>query len=179
MRLRSLVIPLVALGVFAADQATKYLVSTNLELNQSWYPISFLKPIFAITYIHNTGAVFGILQNQNLFFTIVATVVIIAILYYVRSAARLDILVAVSLGLQLGGACGNLLDRLRYGYVIDFIHLSFWAISNVADASITLGVILLAYHLLFRVHPQVKPDHAATEPVPSATSGERSSESNR
>lgn len=150
MRRRGALIACIALTVVVLDQISKYLVSTRLPLNERWNPIEWLRPIITLTYIHNTGAAFGILQNQNLFFTVVAITVITVIVFYLRSAPEQDTLVAIALGLQLGGAIGNLLDRLRYGYVIDFIHLQFWAISNVADVSISAGVLLLAYHLLFR-----------------------------
>lgn len=147
---RASLIFLGALLVVVLDQVSKYLVVSHLTLNEPWYPFPFLKPIFALTYIHNTGAAFGLLQNQNLFFTVVAIVVIAVIVYYVRSEQQLDPIIALALALQLGGAAGNLIDRLRQGYVVDFLHLSFWAISNVADVCISAGVVLLAYHLVFR-----------------------------
>lgn len=153
---RASLIFLVALIVIILDQISKYLVVTFLTLNQPWYPFSFLKPVFALTYIQNTGAAFGLLQNQNLFFSVVAIVVIAVIVYYVRSEQHVDPVIALALALQLGGAAGNLIDRLRQGYVVDFLHLSFWAISNVADVCISAGVVLLAYHLLFRA-PSAQP----------------------
>ena len=153
MRRRALLIFLGAFIVVVIDQVSKFLVSTHLTLNESWYPFSFLKPIFALTYIHNTGAAFGLLQNQNLFFSIIAIIVISVIIYYVRTEQQLDPLIALALALQLGGATGNLIDRLRQGYVVDFLHLNFWAISNVADVCISSGVVLLAYYLIFRSPP--------------------------
>lgn len=162
---------LVALTVLILDQVSKYVVSSNLDLNQSWYPFAFLKSFFAITYIHNTGAAFGILQNQNLFFTIIAIVVICVILYYLRTTPQSAPLIAFSLGLQLGGAFGNLIDRITLGYVIDFIHVSYFAISNVADASISLGCALLAYHLIFRASrlapADASSDRIANEQTPA------------
>lgn len=169
MRLRVLLAPMVAAIVLVIDQISKYLVVTNLELNQSWYPFAFLKPLFALTYIHNTGAAFGILQNQNVFFATIACIVIIIILYYVRTTPQPDLLVAFSLGLQLGGASGNLVDRIRQGYVVDFLHVKFWAISNVADMSISLGVVLLAYYLIFRA-PQAESEQKSTPPAPPSPS---------
>jgi len=151
VRRRAGLIFLIAFIVVIIDQISKYLVSTHLTLNESWYPFPFLEPLFALTYIHNTGAAFGLLQNQNLFFTIIAIVVISVIVYYVRSEQKIDPVIALALALQLGGATGNLIDRLRQGYVVDFLHLSFWAISNVADVCISTGVVLLAYHLIFRI----------------------------
>jgi signal peptidase II len=164
VRRRALVIPLVAILITTLDQISKFIVSSTLTLNEPWYPFSFLKPFFALTYIRNTGAAFGILQNQNLFFTIVAIIVITVILFYIRSTPQPDLLIALSLGLQLGGAAGNLIDRLHYGYVIDFLHLNFWAISNVSDVSISLGTVLLAYHLIFRMQPDAPVEHTAASP---------------
>jgi signal peptidase II len=149
VRSRSLSIFLVALIVVVLDQASKYLVTSNLDLNAFYWPIPFLRPFAGLVYIHNTGAAFGILQNQNLFFTAIAIVVICVILYLVRTTPRLDPILAFSLGLLLGGACGNLIDRLRYQYVVDFIYVSRFAISNVADACLTLGVVLLGFYLIF------------------------------
>lgn len=157
------------------DQVSKYVVASNFELNQPWYPFSFLKPLFSITYIHNTGAAFGMLQNQNLLFTIIAIVVVIVILVYVRSTPQPDLLIALALGLQLGGACGNLVDRLRFGYVTDFLYVKYWAISNVADICITTGVLLLAYQLIFRTQqstpaqPTSTTSTAATPPTADGT----------
>jgi signal peptidase II len=165
VRPRTLIIPLVALIVLILDQASKDIVTTRFELNQPWYPISFLRPLFSITYIQNTGAAFGILQNQNLFFTIVAIVVIAVILVYVRTTPQTDPLIALSLGLQLGGAGGNLIDRLHQGYVTDFLYVQHYAISNIADVCISVGVALLAFQLLFHT-----PSATQSRPAPAAGS---------
>ena len=166
MRLRALFIPLVALAVLVADQASKYVVATNFALNEPWYPFSFLKPLFAIMYIQNTGAAFGILQNQNLFFSIVAIIVIVVIVYYVRTTPKIDLLIALSLGLELGAACGNLVDRIRVGYVVDFLYVKYFAVSNVADVCVTSGVILLAYYLIFRMPATPPAEPAPATPPP-------------
>jgi signal peptidase II len=166
VRPRSLGIFLIALTVVVLDQVSKYLVTNNLDLNAFYWPIPFLQPFAGLVYIHNTGAAFGMLQNQNLFFTAVAIIVVSVIVYLVRTTPQLDPMLAVSLGLLLGGACGNLIDRLRYQYVVDFIYVTRFAISNVADACITLGVVLLAVYLLFRS----KSPHVTGQPVASAQS---------
>lgn len=150
MRSRSLAIFLIALIVVVLDQVSKYLVTSNLELNAFYWPIPFLQPFAGLVYIHNTGAAFGMLQNQNLFFTAIAIVVVGVIVYLVRTTPHPDPILGLSLGLLLGGACGNLIDRLRYQYVVDFIYVTRFAISNVADFCITVGVVLLAFYLLFR-----------------------------
>jgi signal peptidase II len=166
VRLRALFIPLVALAVFVADQVSKYIVAANFALNEPWYPFSFLKPFFAIMYIRNTGAAFGILQNQNLFFSIVAVIVIVVIIYYVRTTPEIDLLIALSLGLELGAACGNLVDRIRFGYVVDFLYVKYFAVSNIADVCVTSGVLLLAYYLIFRMPAATAETAPATPAAP-------------
>ncbi len=149
MRGRGFVIGVVALVVFVLDLVTKHLVSTHLPLNQPWNPVSWLEPYVSLTYIQNTGGAFGILHNQNLFFTAIAIVVITIIIAYLRAAPQPNPVVAVCLGMQLGGAFGNLVYRLRYGYVVDFVDVKFWPIFNVADSSISVGTAILALYLLF------------------------------
>jgi signal peptidase II len=142
------VLPLVAALLVAADQITKYLVVSNLGLYESWTPIPALKGRLDIHYVTNTGAAFGLFQNGGLFFVIVAVVVSLIILLYYRHLADGQWLIRLSLGLQLGGAVGNLIDRIRLGHVIDFIDVHFWPVFNVADSAIVVGVFLLAFLLL-------------------------------
>jgi signal peptidase II len=162
VRVRAAVVPLVALVVFVLDQLSKFIISRNFELNSAWFPIPFLKSLFGITYIHNTGAAFGILPNQNLVFSIVALAVVVIIVVYARRNPSIDLLLAISLGLLLGAAAGNLFDRVRHGYVVDFIYVKYWAVSNVADICITTGVILLALYLI--THSE-QPAAAQTAPA--------------
>jgi len=110
--------------------------------------VPWLEPYISLTYIQNTGVAFGILRNQNLFFTVVAIVVIAVIIAYLRAAPRPSGVVALCLGMQLGGAFGNLVYRLRYGYVVDFVDVKFWPIFNVADSAISVGTAILAVYLL-------------------------------
>jgi len=141
------VLPLVAGIIMALDQWTKYLVVANLGLYETWTPIPALKGWFEFHYITNTGAAFGLFQNGNLFFIGVAVVVSIVVLVYYWRLSAGQWLLRFCLGLQLGGAVGNLIDRLRVGNVIDFIHVRYWFVFNVADASLVIGVALMA--LLF------------------------------
>jgi len=137
--------------VLVLDQLTKALVLRYLPFQVPWNPIAFLRPIVTLTHITNTGASFGLFPGTNAIFTAVAVVIIIAILLYYRHFPASQRLVRVSLGMQLGGALGNLLDRLFRGHVVDFIDFHFWPVFNVADSSIVIGVIILAYYLLFLV----------------------------
>lgn len=138
----------IALAIFVLDQVTKYLVLRNLEVNEAWNPIPALRPFVTITHVTNTGAAFGILPDKGTFFILVAVLVIVGILVYYRYLPADRLLVRASLGLQLGGALGNLLDRLRYGHVVDFVDFKIWPVFNVADSAIVVGVLILAYHLL-------------------------------
>lgn len=108
---------------------------------------------FRFTHVHNTGSAFGLFQNQALPLTIVAFIGIAALLFFVLFMhRRFPFLAAtpvkLALGLILGGAVGNLIDRLSYGYVTDFIAVGRWPAFNIADSSIVVGTILIAYLLI-------------------------------
>lgn len=139
----------------AADLASKTLVVNNLPLNTSQAPpLSFLEPVFSLTYTTNTGAAFGLFADRGVLFILIAFAVIAAIIFYYRYLPEGYGWVRLALGLQLGGALGNLIDRLRQGYVIDFIDLNFWPLKdwpifNIADSAIVVGVSLLAILMLF------------------------------
>lgn len=139
---------LTTLIVFILDQGTKYLVSSNMTPGQSWDPIPALGWIFSITYTTNTGMVFGLFPGAGAFLILVAGIVIVTILLYYRQLPRGNLWLPISLGMQLGGALGNLADRLRLGHVVDFIDFHFWPVSNLADGCIVFGVLFLSYHLL-------------------------------
>lgn len=145
---------LILLGVaaltLAADYASKAIIANSLALYTSWHPpLPFLKAIFSFTYTTNTGAAFGLFPDLSLFFTFIAFVVIGVILFYHRHLPDGLGWVRLALGLQLGGALGNLADRLIRGHVVDFIDLNFWPLQNwpvfnLADSAIVVGVGLLA-----------------------------------
>jgi signal peptidase II len=133
-------------SIIALDQLTKWLVRSNLSFSEIWTPEPWVAPYFQIVYWRNTGAAFGLFQDLSIVFTILAFIISIAIIYYYPRIPRDDIALRLALALQLGGAVGNLIDRLTLGYVTDFIALlPAWGmpVFNVADASITGGVILL------------------------------------
>ena len=143
-----IILPAVALLALVADQISKYLVLSNLNPGQSWNPVAFLTPWVSITHVTNTGAAFGLFPDQGSLFVIIAVIVVAAIIFYYRHLPAGQWWIKVSLGLQLGGALGNLLDRLRLGYVIDFIDFKIWPVFNMADSAIVIGVAILAYYLL-------------------------------
>ncbi len=143
-----LVLPVIAALVFAADQLSKQWVITHLELNQVWAPIPALEWLFVFRYATNTGAAFGIFPDLGSLFMIIALVVVVIIVIYYRYLPQGQWLLRIAMGLQLGGALGNLLDRVRLGRVTDFIDFHIWPVFNLADMSIVSGVIILAFCLL-------------------------------
>ena len=99
------------------------------------------------SYITNTGSLFGLFKGYNIIFIIITIIIIIFIIYYINKH-KLDRIETIFLSLILGGAIGNLIDRIIYGNVIDFINLKIWPAFNIADAAITIGVIgLIVYYL--------------------------------
>ncbi|MDO8670097.1 MAG: signal peptidase II [Dehalococcoidia bacterium] len=152
---------LIAFVVVVLDQISKHLVRTNFTIGQSM-PES---GIFRLTYYTNTGAAFSILPDRTTLFIIVAFVAIAIIVFYSRRLPGERILVRTGLGLQLGGAIGNLTDRLVHGQVTDFIDISIWPVFNIADTAVFTGVGLLAYFLLIQTPKPVEPVRpAGSEP---------------
>jgi signal peptidase II len=131
--------------VLVLDRLTKYLVIKNIPLNQS---LPVIKNFFHISLVHNTGAAFGLLRNQNYLFMAVSLLAIILIAIHLKTGRGLNKIFALSLVLILAGTIGNLIDRLFFGYVIDFLDFRVWPVFNFADSSITIGAILLGYCLL-------------------------------
>jgi signal peptidase II len=143
----------IALLVVAADQWSKYWVRNHLQLGVPWDPIPWLRPIVSLTYVTNTGVVFGMFQGVNRLFAGVMIVVIVAILYFYYTMPIRTWSERLSFGLLLGGAFGNLVDRLWRGRVTDFFDLNFWpmqdwAVFNVADSSVVVGTCLLIAYVL-------------------------------
>ena len=137
----------VAFLVFSLDQISKLFVSQNIVLNQ---PNEIIKNVFYLTLVHNTGAAFGIFKNQTLFFVIVSILAVAIIVVYMKKRPKVFSASDVALALILGGALGNLADRLRLGYVVDFLDFRIWPVFNIADSAITVGVFLLIISLLPR-----------------------------
>jgi signal peptidase II len=143
-----LILPVTAALVLVADQVTKHLVATRLEAGQPWDMIPWLAPVFSITHVTNTGVAFGLLQGLGNLFVVAHAIAAVAIIVYSRRLPPGQWLLRLALGLALGGALGNFVDRVRQGYVVDFIDVNFWPFTdfpvfNVADSSIVVGVALL------------------------------------
>jgi signal peptidase II len=139
--LRSILI--VAISVLFFDQLSKLWVERSMDVNQSFHPIPALSDLLSITYVTNTGAAFGFFKESGTFYFVLALIALAWLLYLF---ARLDVnpgLARAGLTLAVSGAISNVIDRLRLGYLIDFIDFKFWPIFNLADAAIVSGMVLI------------------------------------
>ena len=133
-----------AILIFVFDQFSKFLVRDLLLYRESFPATGF----FRFTHTFNTGSAFGILQDQNTPLILVSFVGVAILIWIYQSQRVATGLLRLSIGLQIGGAVGNLLDRLRLGHVTDFVDVGDWPIFNVADASIITGLVILAWIFL-------------------------------
>ncbi len=166
--------------IVAFDQWTKWLVRTRLAFNESWAPWNWLLPYARIVHIQNTGAAFGSFQAFGNVFMVLAIIVSIGILLFYTRVAQNDWLLRVVMSLELGGALGNLIDRFTQRYVTDFVSVGNFAVFNVADASISVGVAVLIVGMLIRDWKQKQkpgPDADGTKSAssPSEPTQEKSS----
>ncbi len=164
-----LAIPFVAVGavVLAADQATKQAVVTFVE----WRDVVTVAPFFGITHVTNTGSAFGLLQGQSGFLILASVIGLLAVIFYYRANGRESLLLRFALGLVMGGALGNLTDRLLRGAVVDFIDVQpwpgfHWPAFNIADSSLLVGLMLLAIYVM---RQRERRTGAIARPVPTAT----------
>jgi signal peptidase II len=134
-----LVALVLALAVFVLDQGVKSVVEASMRVGES---IPLIPGFLSLTYIRNDGGAFGILGGSQLLL-LVGSVVAVGVVLWMLLAGQRSRLATLACGLILGGAAGNLLDRLTTGEVTDFVHFSFWYVFNAADAAITVGVIAL------------------------------------
>lgn len=136
---------LVALGVLALDLFTKYIVQSQMELFQS---IPVINNVFHITYILNPGAAFGMLANKTAFFIIVTLFLLLGVAMFYKQLKQQGTVAVLALGMVVGGALGNMIDRFRYGQVVDFLDFRVWPIFNLADVAIVMGMALLVIKIL-------------------------------
>lgn len=146
--------------VVVLDQLTKWLVLANMPLHRS---IAVIPGFFNLTHIHNPGGAFGFMATgspglRNLLFLGVATVAMVLIVYFYRSTPRNYPFLAAALALIFGGAVGNIIDRLRFGVVVDFLDFYVgayhWPAFNVADSAITVGITIFIGHVLLGKMPE-------------------------
>jgi signal peptidase II len=163
----TLIVLIVALLVIAIDQAVKYLVSTSLPIGGAWSPLPGPSPFFQIVHVPNTGVAFGLFRDLGAVFIVVPLIISGIIIYYARRLRADQKFMALALGLTLGGALGNVIDRVRLGYVIDYFDIGVGSLrnaSNFADWSIVLGVILLSAATLLEDRQQKKAKETEAAP---------------
>ena len=132
--------------VVIVDRLTKFILFRNLSEGES---IRVVPGLFHITLVLNSGAAFGLFKDCGAFFAIASILAIVLISIYICRGGCKDLLMLAALGFVLGGAAGNLIDRILFGYVIDFLDFRIWPVFNIADASITIGAFILALRLVF------------------------------
>jgi len=145
--------------VVILDQITKILILKNLPL---YHSVTIIPGLFNITHILNPGGAFGFMAHQdsslrNFLFILLASVAVCFIFYFYKNTNRTHPFLASGFALILGGAIGNLIDRIRFGKVVDFLDFYIrghhWPAFNVADSAITVGVAVFIFHLLFKKMP--------------------------
>jgi signal peptidase II len=151
-RKRDLIMILAGLFVIVLDQLTKSWVVQFFVVPNSRDPIPLLGPFLELAYVQNSGVAFSLLSSDSIKFLFIALAIAVIGYLYWRNRENGSLLLKFSFGLVVGGAIGNLIDRFRLGYVIDFIHFHIpnvfeFAVFNVADSAISVGVVLLAFLL--------------------------------
>jgi signal peptidase II len=142
---RGLLTFLIAAVIVGLDQLTKYLVMTYMELGQSIPEEGWIR----LTYTTNTGGAFSLFANQGFLLAIASILGIAILVLYLRYLPLDSKVLKLGLALDLGGAVGNLIDRVRFGEVVDFVDIGAYPVFNVADSAITVGTVLIIYYLLF------------------------------
>ncbi|OIO35685.1 MAG: signal peptidase II [Candidatus Omnitrophica bacterium CG1_02_44_16] len=143
----------ISVFILILDQWTKYAAECFLALGRS---LPVINGVFHLTLAHNKGAAFSILKGGSFFFIAATFLCLAAITYLLNNKSifkkvfdldNSDRLVRFSLALVFGGACGNVIDRIRFSYVVDFLDFRVWPVFNIADSAITVGGILIAYKM--------------------------------
>lgn len=140
------ILPLIFIVMFL-DLVTKYYIVKTMSEGMS---IPVIDGIFHITYILNAGAAFGMLENQRMVFIAVALLLSVFFVGYFKSILKEPLLFQLGVGLLMGGALGNLIDRIRLGKVIDFLDFRIWPVFNVADIAICVGAGLILWEVLHK-----------------------------
>jgi len=156
------------LAIVALDQATKFLVVKRLPLYED---VPLISGLLSLQHVRNTGAVFGFLSGTEIpgkgyLFAFMSAIALFALTYYARTIPQEERMPRFALSLVIGGAVGNLIDRVRFGYVVDFVKMYWenhvWPNYNVADSAISIGLVLL---VIDSFRPR---DRESAEPAPSA-----------
>lgn len=149
--------------IIALDQISKAVIRQNIALGDAWSPWPWLMPYARLVHWYNTGVAFGMFQGMGGVFSVVAVAVSIAIVYYFPRVDPKDWTLRLAMGLQMGGALGNLIDRVSLGHVTDFISVGNFAVFNIADACITVGVAVLLLGIYLQERKKPRADHPGTE----------------
>lgn len=136
---------LIAFVIVLCDQLTKHMVIRVFPVGDSR---RILGPILSLTHTRNTGGAFSLLQARVPVFVVVGIIAVAAMLVAYHRMRESDLGISAALALALGGAIGNLIDRIRFGYVVDFFDIHVWPIFNIADSAITVAICLLAWRFL-------------------------------
>lgn len=137
----------IAAAIILIDQLIKFFVSTGLKPVGT---VSVIDGVFNLTYVENRGIAFGMFKDMRWFFVVLTSILIFAIIFYMFKKRPQSKLFYICAGMIIGGGIGNLIDRVLYGYVVDYLSLSFFPpVCNLADYCITIGVIILAVYMLF------------------------------
>ncbi|MDD5131334.1 MAG: signal peptidase II [bacterium] len=142
-----MILLIIFLLVLLADQYTKLIVQQDMIVGQT---IPVIHKIFHFTYVQNSGGAFGILRGKTNLFIIISIIVILFIIYFMFKEEKKDYFVKTVFSFILGGAISNLIDRMRLGYVVDFIDFQVWPVFNIADSAISIGMVLLFIRLFFK-----------------------------
>lgn len=144
---RKVTVPIVIVALIALDQWVKFEIVKNIQLGEVK---PFIPKIVSLTYLRNTGAAFSILENQQWLFAVITLVVIGAAIWYLSKHIKGSVWLLSALCLIIAGGIGNFIDRVRQGFVVDMFQLDFinFAIFNVADSYLTIGVLVLIVMML-------------------------------
>jgi signal peptidase II len=149
---------LAMVATLAADQLSKWLVVELLGRDARLHRWEIAGRYLALEYVENTGAAFGLFAGRVWLLTLVAIIVAVVVVFLLRDA-RHDRLQSVALGLVVGGATGNIVDRFRFNHVTDFLAVGIWPKFNLADAAITVGLVLIAWSMLHEDSEIDRPRH--------------------
>ena len=143
LKYKNIYIPLIVSIFFLLDQISKEIIIRTLKVGESIPEEGF----FRFTHVRKFGSAFSIIQDANLFLMIVGILAIILITYFLIFVAKDSVTLQISISLQLSGAFGNIIDRIRLGSVTDFIDVGSWPVFNIADSCISVGMAMLAFYL--------------------------------
>ncbi len=167
---RALIDYIVIAGVIVVlDQISKLYIRISLAPGATWSPWEWLAPYARIVHWYNTGVAFGMFQNGNTVFAVLSALIAVAIVVYAPKVINGYWLTTLSMGMVLGGAVGNLIDRLTIGHVIDFVSLGTFPVFNVADSCITVGVGIFLLDMIIQEQKLKKAaKDARVEPLPGS-----------